>query len=86
MATNHAVPNHIGLPILDYRGAKTTLCPGCGHNAISERIIDAMFEMGVEPERVALAYAIDPPWRSRRVRMSSSASRSSASAAAKLRW
>lgn len=53
MATNHAVPNHIGLPILDYRGAKTTLCPGCGHNAISERIIDAMFEMGVEPERVA---------------------------------
>jgi 2-oxoglutarate ferredoxin oxidoreductase subunit beta len=45
--------NHIGLPILDYRGAKTTLCPGCGHNAISERIIDAMFEMGVEPERVA---------------------------------
>ena len=44
--------NHIGLPILDYRGGKSTLCAGCGHNAISERIIDAMFEMGVEPERV----------------------------------
>jgi 2-oxoglutarate ferredoxin oxidoreductase subunit beta len=44
--------NHIGLPILEYRGAKSTLCAGCGHNAISERIIDAMFEMGVEPERV----------------------------------
>jgi len=28
------------------------LCAGCGHNAISERIIDAMFEMGVTPERV----------------------------------
>jgi 2-oxoglutarate/2-oxoacid ferredoxin oxidoreductase subunit beta len=44
--------NRIGLPVVDYRGGKTTLCAGCGHNAISERIIDAMFEMGVEPERV----------------------------------
>ena len=44
--------NHIGLPIVDYRGGKSTLCAGCGHNAISERIIDAMFEMGVQPERV----------------------------------
>lgn len=44
--------NRIGLPVLDYRGGKTTLCAGCGHNAISERIIDAMFEMGVQPERV----------------------------------
>ena len=44
--------NHIGLPILEYRGGKSTLCAGCGHNAISERIIDAMFEMGVQPERV----------------------------------
>jgi 2-oxoglutarate ferredoxin oxidoreductase subunit beta len=54
MATATPSPkvNHIGLPILDYRGAKSTLCAGCGHNAISERIVDAMFEMGVEPERV----------------------------------
>src|ERR1700734_4116697 len=44
--------NHIGLPVLEYRGGKSTLCAGCGHNAISERIIDAMFEMGVQPERV----------------------------------
>ena len=44
--------NRIGLPVLDYRGGKSTLCAGCGHNAISERIIDAMFEMGVQPERV----------------------------------
>src|SRR3974390_2624264 len=44
--------NRIGLPVVEYRGGKTTLCAGCGHNAISERIIDAMFEMGVEPERV----------------------------------
>src|SRR5206468_12117358 len=45
--------NRIGLQVLDYRGGKTTLCAGCGHNAISERIIDAMYEMGVKPESVA---------------------------------
>jgi 2-oxoglutarate ferredoxin oxidoreductase subunit beta len=38
---------------MDYRGSKSTLCAGCGHNAISERIIDAFYEMGIEPERVA---------------------------------
>src|SRR5215469_15056538 len=45
--------NRIGLSVLEYKGGKTTLCAGCGHNAISERIIDAMYEMGVAPERVA---------------------------------
>ncbi|HTW44869.1 MAG TPA: 2-oxoacid:ferredoxin oxidoreductase subunit beta [Acidobacteriaceae bacterium] len=44
--------NRLGLQVLEYRGGKTTLCAGCGHNAISERIIDALYEMGVEPERV----------------------------------
>src|SRR6202012_1942760 len=42
----------LGLQVLDYRGGKTTLCAGCGHNAISERIVDAMYEMGVAPERL----------------------------------
>ena len=32
--------------MLDYRGGKTTLCAGCGHNAISERIIDAFYRDG----------------------------------------
>jgi 2-oxoglutarate ferredoxin oxidoreductase subunit beta len=44
--------NRIGLEVQLYRGGKTTLCAGCGHNAISERIIDAFFEMGVEPTQV----------------------------------
>ncbi|MGH9596640.1 MAG: 2-oxoacid:ferredoxin oxidoreductase subunit beta, partial [Edaphobacter sp.] len=44
--------NRLGLQILDYRGGKTTLCAGCGHNVISERIIDAFYEMGIQPERV----------------------------------
>lgn len=44
--------NRIGLDAKAYRGSKTTLCAGCGHNAISERIINACYEMGVQPERV----------------------------------
>ncbi len=52
--TNAPAPktNRLGLQVLDYRGGKTTLCAGCGHNSISERIIDAMYEMGVQPERL----------------------------------
>src|ERR1700683_3038214 len=57
MATATATPpgpkvNRLGLPVIEYRGGKTTLCAGCGHNAISERIVDAMFEMGIKPEQV----------------------------------
>jgi 2-oxoglutarate/2-oxoacid ferredoxin oxidoreductase subunit beta len=44
--------NRIGLELPVYRGSKTTLCAGCGHNAISERIIEACFEMGLDPKRV----------------------------------
>ncbi len=52
-ATPQPKTNRVGLTVLDYRGGKTTLCAGCGHNAISERIIDAFYEMGIAPERVA---------------------------------
>ena len=57
MATTATPPpapktNRIGLQVLDYRGGKTTLCAGCGHNTISERIIEAFYEMGIAPERV----------------------------------
>jgi 2-oxoglutarate ferredoxin oxidoreductase subunit beta len=44
--------NRIGLDVQPYRGGKTTLCAGCGHNAISERIVDAFFEMGIDPRQV----------------------------------
>src|SRR6202158_3384883 len=47
-----AKTNRIGLELTPYRGGKTTLCAGCGHNAISERIIDPFFERGVEPSQV----------------------------------
>jgi 2-oxoglutarate ferredoxin oxidoreductase subunit beta len=45
--------NRIGLTRADYDGAKTTLCPGCGHNAITGGIIQAAYEAGLEPHRVA---------------------------------
>src|SRR3954465_14619744 len=41
--------NRIGLEPQVYKGSKTTLCAGCGHNSISERIIEAFFEMGIDP-------------------------------------
>jgi 2-oxoglutarate/2-oxoacid ferredoxin oxidoreductase subunit beta len=44
--------NRIGLEVVEYKGSKTTLCAGCGHNAISERIIDACYEMGVDATQV----------------------------------
>jgi 2-oxoglutarate ferredoxin oxidoreductase subunit beta len=44
--------NRIGLEMAAYRGGKTTLCAGCGHNAISERIVEAFYEMGVDSRRV----------------------------------
>jgi 2-oxoglutarate ferredoxin oxidoreductase subunit beta len=44
--------NSIGLEILDYRGSKSTLCAGCGHNVVAERILEAYYEMGIQPERV----------------------------------
>jgi len=44
--------NRIGLEPAIYRGNKTTLCAGCGHNAISERLVEAFYELGIEPRRV----------------------------------
>ena len=45
--------NRIGLEVLHYKGSKTTLCAGCGHNAVSERIVEVFYEMGVQPWTVA---------------------------------
>jgi 2-oxoglutarate/2-oxoacid ferredoxin oxidoreductase subunit beta len=44
--------NRLGFEILNYRGGKTTLCAGCGHNAITERLVEAFWEMNVQPWRV----------------------------------
>lgn len=44
--------NHIGLRLQDYKGKDSTLCAGCGHDAITSQIIRAFFEYGVDPARV----------------------------------
>src|SRR6202171_6716769 len=43
----------LGLKALDYGGGKTTLCAGCGHDAVSNQIVRAFYEMNVKPEKVA---------------------------------
>ena len=45
--------NRLGYTIADYKGADSTLCAGCGHDAITSQIIKAFYEYGVEPYRVA---------------------------------
>jgi 2-oxoglutarate ferredoxin oxidoreductase subunit beta len=45
--------NRLGLKSTDYSGGKSTLCAGCGHDAVSNQIIRAFYEMSVKPERVA---------------------------------
>src|ERR1700731_466417 len=45
--------NRIGLTLADYKGAPSTLCDGCGHDAITSQIIKAFYELSIEPYRVA---------------------------------
>ena len=45
--------NRIGLTVADYKGSKSTLCPGCGHDAITGSIIQAAFDLGLDQNRVA---------------------------------
>ena len=44
--------NRLGLALADYKGKESTLCAGCGHDAITSQIVKAFFEYGVEPHRV----------------------------------
>jgi 2-oxoglutarate ferredoxin oxidoreductase subunit beta len=44
--------NRVGLTLADYKGKDSTLCAGCGHDAITSQIIKAFYEYGVEPHRV----------------------------------
>src|SRR5277367_505924 len=45
--------NRVGLTQADYKGSPSTLCDGCGHDAITSQIIKAFFELGIEPHQVA---------------------------------
>src|SRR6187397_710480 len=45
--------NALGYTHRDYEGSVSTLCAGCGHDSISAAIIEACFELAIEPHRVA---------------------------------
>jgi len=45
--------NNVGYTRRDYEGKISTLCAGCGHDSISAAIIQACWELDVEPHRVA---------------------------------
>jgi 2-oxoglutarate ferredoxin oxidoreductase subunit beta len=45
--------NKLGYTHRDYEGTVSTLCAGCGHDSISGAIIQAFFELDVQPHRVA---------------------------------
>lgn len=39
--------NKLGLVKDDYQGHKTTLCPGCGHNSVSNQIVQSAFDLSI---------------------------------------
>ncbi len=45
--------NRVGFTRRDYEGKISTLCAGCGHDSISAAIIQACWELDIEPHRVA---------------------------------
>jgi len=47
------VRNKAGFTRRDYEGAISTLCAGCGHDSISAAIVQACYELDIEPHRVA---------------------------------
>ena len=45
--------NELGYTHRDYEGKISTLCAGCGHDSITASVIEACFELSIEPHRVA---------------------------------
>ena len=45
--------NRLGYTHRDYEGKISTLCAGCGHDSITASIIEACYELSIEPHRVA---------------------------------
>ena len=45
--------NQVGYTRRDYEGKVSTLCAGCGHDSVSAAIVQACWELDIEPHRVA---------------------------------
>lgn len=50
---SRAPRNQLGLSLRDYEGGMSTLCAGCGHDSVTAALIQAFFELNVEPHRAA---------------------------------
>ncbi len=44
--------NALGLTRRDYEGALSTLCAGCGHDSITAAIVEACWDLALEPQNV----------------------------------
>ncbi|MEO0998343.1 MAG: 2-oxoacid:ferredoxin oxidoreductase subunit beta [Pseudomonadota bacterium] len=53
VAHPRAPRNALGLTTRDYEGVVSTLCAGCGHDSITGAIVQAVFELDLEPHRMA---------------------------------
>jgi len=45
--------NKVGYTRRDYEGKVSTLCAGCGHDSVSSAIVQACWQLDIEPHRVA---------------------------------
>jgi 2-oxoglutarate/2-oxoacid ferredoxin oxidoreductase subunit beta len=45
--------NKLGYSVDHYEGSLSTLCAGCGHDSISASVVQACFELNIEPHKVA---------------------------------
>ncbi len=45
--------NALGLTRRDYEGAITTLCAGCGHDSVTAAVVQAFWDLSIEPHKVA---------------------------------
>src|SRR5882672_6825569 len=45
--------NELGLTVRDYEGAMSTLCAGCGHDSITAALTRALWELSIQPHRIA---------------------------------
>src|ERR1041384_3152805 len=45
--------NDLGYTVDYYEGSLSTLCAGCGHDSINAAIVEACWEMNIEPHKVA---------------------------------
>jgi 2-oxoglutarate ferredoxin oxidoreductase subunit beta len=44
--------NELGFTRRDYEGGMSTLCAGCGHDSVTAAIIEAVWELSIQPEQL----------------------------------